>query len=274
MTTEVTIDATYGGKPLEVLADLVAKREKYLKHETTENAMRATAINILSSIKARTKVADPKKAGEFGVGVMPAPGVVAGFKGISGTTKAKRVVREIGGHEMSGSKIVNLAGKYTKGESVLCFVVIFKSPKVAERFKGGYERVYVVARSAADVRSWASKKLSNYVKRYKGMAKWVIGQAQSQIHNTRIEDVDASARKTGLENLIVNVGGDGFSSGTFSIFVSDRLNYATLALRNGAADVELAYKKAANRTAAIIRNIAGYRLDEPIPTPFPEVSGK
>ena len=205
---------------------------------------------------------------------MPAPGVVAGYKGVSGARHSRLVVRAHGGHEMAGAKVVNLAGTYQKGAPLLVFVVIFKSPKVAGFFKGGYERAYVVARSAADVRNWASKKITNYVKRFRGMAKWTIGQAQSQVHNISLESINPKAQALALQNLVVQATGDGWNSGTFSIYVADKLDYATLALKGKSADVDLALMKAANRTAGIINKLGSYRLDEKIQTPFPEVAGK
>lgn len=270
MAASAHITATFGDKkPLEVLENLIRQREKAMRFETTENAVKATAITILTSIRARTKVVNPDKASGFGVAVMPAPGVVAGFKG----SKGRRVVRAIGGHEMEASKIVNLAGQYQRGESVLCFVVIFKSPKMAEFFKGGYERVYVIARSAADVRTWAKTKLKKYIERYKGMAKWTLGQAQSQIARANVGKISDVAEKTALKNLLVQVAGSGYSSGSFSILVEDKLQYAIVALRGGESDLDLALKKAANSTAAKIRNAYTLGFDENVPTPFPEVVG-
>ena len=49
MTSSVSISATFAdNKPLSVLNDLIAKRERFLRGETTEMAVRATAINVLS----------------------------------------------------------------------------------------------------------------------------------------------------------------------------------------------------------------------------------
>lgn len=291
-TTSVSIKATFAdGKPLDVLQGLLAKRERFLRGETTENAVRATAINVLSSIRSRTREAKPDKAAEFGVGVMPAPGVVAGYKSAKGVRRTKNgkkqpggkgqstqvarlVVRARGGHEMTGAKVVNLAGEYQRGAPFLTFVVIFKSPAFAKFWKGGYERAYVVGRSAAQVRKWAKEKLAKYVKHYKGTAEWLLGQAQSQVHNTNVREIDPRGRKVALRNMIVQATGDGFASGQFSIYVADKLDYATLALPGMSDDVDLAFKKAANRTAAIINRLGRARIDEEIQTPFPEVVGR
>lgn len=282
--TSVTITADADGKTLAVLGDLIAKRERLIGAETTRQAVTATAINVLSSVRAVTKVAKPNKA-NFDFKIMPAPGVVAGFKSSKGVAKGHRVVRAIGGHEMTGARVVNLAGKYSRKESVLCFTVIHKVPRVMSIVVGGrgadadeHRRHYVIARSANDVRAWAEAKMKKYIKRYAGMAKWIVGQAQSRIakgvnHGDFGALRSSYATRTALHNLVTEIGGDGFNSGTFFISVKDGLRYATLALQNGPADVEFAFKKAANRTAGILNHSFGYRLDEPIPTPFPEVKG-
>lgn len=275
MTTSVQMKATYNGRPLEVLSSLIKKREQYLK-DTTRDAVIATAINVLGSIRARTKVADPNKA-DFGSAVHPAPGVVAGWKREKGTKVNRRVVRTIGGHEMQGARIVNLAGKYTKGENILCFVVIFKSPSVSKSFKSGYERAYVIAKDAKAVKAWASKRVVRHIKRYRGMAKWAIGQAQRQVHgaaNLERDNISARARRVALDNIIVKSTSSGWSSGSFSVYIHDKLDYAALALKGGPADVQMALMKAANRTAGIINHVAGKGFGEKIPTPFPEIKGR
>lgn len=52
---DVNVSATYGsGKPLSALADLIEKRMKWLR-ETPRDAVVATAINVLKSIRAQTR---------------------------------------------------------------------------------------------------------------------------------------------------------------------------------------------------------------------------
>lgn len=48
----VTMD--YNGRPLEVLHELLEKRQKLLR-ETVKDSIVATAITVLKSIRARTK---------------------------------------------------------------------------------------------------------------------------------------------------------------------------------------------------------------------------
>ena len=50
---DVTLNATYGGKPLSELARLIGERRKWL-HETARDSVIATAITSLQSIAAAT----------------------------------------------------------------------------------------------------------------------------------------------------------------------------------------------------------------------------
>lgn len=275
MASEVKVEADgIEGDALERLSSLVAKRAQFLKGETTRAAVTATAINILSSLRARTIVSKVSRA-SFGSVVAPAPGVEAGWKSDGGKARGRRVVRAQGGHEMSACLVVNLAGQYRRGERPLCYVVISKFP----RSVGGsekYERVYVIANSAKDVRKWADDRQRKYVRRFAGMAKWAVGQAQSRISAAAVTGDSASdeARQTALKHLVVKTEGDGVASGSYAVSVEDGLGYSMAALKGGAADFDLALKKAANRTAGIINRLAGERLEEDIPTPFPEVKGR
>lgn len=276
MASTITVEADgIGGDVMETLSRLVAQRAQFLRYETTRAAVTATAINVLSSLRARTRVAKVK-ADSFGTVVVPAPGVAPGWKSDGGSAKGRRVVRAQGGHEIGACLVVNLAGPYRSGERPLCFVVLSKFPRTVG---GGskYERAYVIANSAKDVRTWADARQRKYVKRFAGMARWAVGQAQSRISKAAITDADSAseeARQTALKHLVVKAEGDGAASGSYAVSVEDGLGYSMAALKGGAADFELALKKAANRTAGIINRLAGERLDADIPTPFPEVKGR
>ncbi len=56
MATGGTITATYNGKPLAVLQDLIRARSVYL-HQTMDKAADATAVTVLKSLRVLTKVA-------------------------------------------------------------------------------------------------------------------------------------------------------------------------------------------------------------------------
>lgn len=57
-----TSNLTYEGKPLSVLENLIEKRQKLLG-ETVKESVIATAITVVKSLRAATKIA-PKKAPE------------------------------------------------------------------------------------------------------------------------------------------------------------------------------------------------------------------
>lgn len=275
MTNSINFEASWdGGKPLDALANLIAKRERLLRHESTEMAVKATAINLLTAIKTRTKIAKPSKAAT-GVKVGATNGAVASFKGTKGKRGGRRVVRTKGGHEIASVKTINLAGPYKRGEHPKVFTIVIKSPYLYNKIRGGYERVYAIANSHSDAKKWAVNRLRRYIEIFKGMARWTIGQAQQRIAGSSpTESVSRQARATALKHLVVLKSGSGFSSGNYSIFVNDKLNYATLALQNGESTLTLATMMAANRTAGILKAYAKkHGLDEVVTTPFPEAKG-
>lgn len=275
-TTSVTISAECNGKPLSVLGNLIAIRQRAMR-ETTAQSVTATAINILSSARAATIVAKASSA-KSGFVSSKASGVVAGFKTAPGTRKGRRVIRAEGGHEMTGVATVNLAGNYVKGESVGVYVVVFKYHKF--RRKGeSYDRFYVLAKNEKDARNWAEKKLAKYIRMYSGTAKWVLGQAMSRVSNkgyASSEQIEKAAQRVGLGALSVVVVADGYNSGEYRVTVADDLRYAKLALRGGPSAMDAIMMKAANRTAGIInRQIRELRFDgELMQTPFPELKGE
>lgn len=265
----VTITASAEGKTLQDLQRLIAVRQKALA-ETTSQAVTATAINILSSVRSQTLVCNPEKASGFVV-VGQYPGVEAGFRTDGG--RPIRCVRVPGGHHVN-TKTINAAGRYAKGEHVDVFLV---QDSVSSAVGHKIDRYYVIARSIDDAKKFAALRRKKRLEKFARMAKWTIGQAQSFISRGSQYAADrmtAVAKRTALAALQVSVNDSGFSSGSVSVDFADNLNYAALALKNGRASFDLAMQKAANKTAGLINHyIHQLRFDgPPVPTPFPEAS--
>lgn len=276
-TTSVTIEADANGKPLEVLSDLIEKRRAAM-NETTAQAVTATAINILKSTRAATPVASTANA-RSGFIVEARTSLVPGFKSAPGAKSGRRVVRAEGGHEITSLKTINLAGQYTKGESVLAFICVFKYRQI--RLGGDtekYDRFYVIAKSKAEVEKWAKRKIEYFINLYKGQAKWVLGQAMSRVSQQGYmseEQLSKLARRVGEGALSVKVANRGYNSGEYHIEVVDSLKYAKAALVGGPGVFDQILMKAANKTAGIINHqISELKFDgKPVETPFPELKG-
>lgn len=269
--SDITITADAEGKTLEELQRLIGLRQQAMA-ETTSQAVVATAINILSSVRGQTLVCDPSKASGF-VAVGQYPGVVAGFRNDGG--RPVRCVRVPGGSHVD-VKTINLVGKYVKGEKVDVFLV---QDSVSTRTGKKIDRFYVIARSIDDAKKYAAARRKKRLETFAKMAKWTIGQAQSFISSgsgAARENVTGVAKRTALAALQVSVNESGWASGTVSVEFADTLNYAASALKGGHASFVTAIQKAANRTAGLInRQIHELRFDgNPVPTPFPEVRGR
>ena len=278
MATSVTITATLdNGKPISVLEDLIDKRANVLE-ETSAEATIATAITILTSIRARTKVADAKKAGGF-VTVAPCPTVSLGWRRFGG----KNVVclREPGAADNRGRHPPRLKLPLVcvcdPRRSVTPTVGVYLAiDRVSDRIDYKEERYYIVAANEADAKRTAAERRAKRLARYCGLAKWLAGQAQSQISR---RDVTSGVAPTELMRKLLPialqtaVNETGWNDGSVTVEVADKLKYAILALKHGHADFELAWQKAANSTAAKLNKLGGLRLDEEIPTPFPEAKG-
>ena len=289
-TTSVTISATcLNGKPLEALERLIAQRQREMG-ETTSEAVIATAINALTSIRAATKVVDVKKASGF-VNVAPYPALVPSvmtLKVASGKGKGKKkgegkdedILRvpclRYGpkGHH-ADVKFHNLAPKGTPLKGYKCFIV---QDRRGDSVNANARRYYVIALSEEQARAHAAAFRAKRIERFKGMAKWTLGQAQSQVSQKGVaaEPVTAAAKQIGLKELQVAVYEHGWGKGSVTVSVADTLRDAALALKGGPAEIDNALMRAANRTAGIIN--AHYKMLHPfdsesaIPTPFPEIA--
>ena len=275
--TSVTISATcLNGKPLEALERLIAQRQREMG-ETTSESVIATAINALTSIRAATKVVDVKKASGF-VNVAAYPALVPSVRTLGRGKDATRVPCLRHGPRGHHADVTfhNLA---PKGSSFRNYKVFLVQDRRGADVKAKVVRYYVIAASEAQARAHAAEVRAKRIERYKGMAKWTIGQAQSQVSQKGVagETVKAAAKQVGLKELQVAVYEHGWGTGSVEVSVADNLRYAALALKGGPAELNTALMRAANRTAGIINahiKKFGFNDEAPVPTPFPEIAGR
>lgn len=242
----VTMSGTYEGKPLQVLGKLIEERKRILG-ESAEDAVVATGIDALISLRALTKMAKkmiPKSDVRFG---HENPKYITGTKGKSAGKVFRRVV----------------VGRWKDGEKKNrvrwqeC-----KNVRVTKRGKVRVLRATSAERTAAWER-WG--KIGN-----RGLAKRALGLAMMRIStkNAGLERVKARAARIAEANVSVASSGAGTR---FVLMIKDKLGYAQQALKNGPASVELALQKAANRIAGRLCKVAEKKFGEKIQTPFPEV---
>lgn len=283
MATAISIDAkTIDGRTLEQLGRAVELRRQHLA-ETTANAAVATMIRALESIRAKTRIANPKKH-TGGIAVAKAPGVFPGYKRDGGfNRRCLRVGPDRKAAEYHGPrKVVNIAGKYLKGEHVESFLVTeihSKDPKTAKPIQ-----YYVIARTIEAAREYAHKRHERHVRVYAGMAKRSLGQLMHQVSGKNSLGIAVSARANRIIKSVNRVRKDlgGFSSGNVSIHVLDGLNYAIPAVAGGSSEVNTCVQRAINGIVGQINSTLARRIgaerDKPfsgkLEVPFPEVKGK
>lgn len=264
---------TYEGKPIEVLEQLIEER-KALLGETYKDAVTATAITVLKSLRADTKIA--KKKAPKSSYIITDTGWYGGWECVGG--KFHRVARtSLDRHapKVPGIFPVNNAGRhYEKGEIVKVYKIEpTNDPNMSwdkTRHKGCW---YVFAKSEKVARAFAERHMTSRIDSYRGLAKSTLGFAMAAILNkgTFASEVKTDKSRTAAMAAaqVYKDGGDG----TYTIRIVDALNYSALALKSGPNGVSRAMMKAANSIAGRLSKVAGEKLGKSMPTPFPEVRG-
>lgn len=272
MASYTTIEASCDGRPLKVLSDLIRKRENAL-NETSRDAAVATAINVVTSLKAMTKKAPMKANDKMFFNVRQIPGYRAGWERVG--TSYHRVARDGSGHvDRNITRMCrNLVGKaFSKGEVVGVWGFQLYNENLNKTV------YYCFATDEKHVRDYAKKViLARLLKKESGMAKYTLGIAQARI-STRSEVVPPSGAKQmriAYDAARVIMNSTGFDEGEFSIEVADMLRYSLKAVKGEKAAMDMAIMSAANKTAGLIHlAYVNKGFGQDVKTPFPEVKRK
>lgn len=265
MSLDVTVAATWaGGRPLAELARLVQMRQRWLG-ESAKDAVIATAIDALVSLRSLTRRAKPGRVGKPRV----APtALVPSFTG--GRKNPRRVLRVAG---KAGGR--DRAAKYGGAERVKWLAP--KSVKAADLrvFLVGTEHAAVrpylaVAESAAAAAAFERRAAGHRVRRFGGLAKWAFGVAMRALSTRNVSD-DVNAETAAAASRLSKVRRYSDGAGGYAVRVTDALAYAADALRGGSGAVDLALMRAANKIAGRMAHRFGDALGPDFSTPFPEV---
>lgn len=251
--------ATWGpSKPLSVLNDLISRRVKDLG-QTAQDAVVATAITVLKSLKAMTRDASKRKS--FEVGVEQHADL---YVSLDRHGDVKRPCLRRGSRK--GPKVHNNFYFAAKGMDLKRTHVFWVTPEHENA-----PPYFLVAYSESQALMFEAKRTLNRVADYGGLAKTALGIAMAKI-STKNEPTP-SFRKNIEKSKIIAVNIEGANGGKFGVTVHDKLGYSIPALRGGAAAMNVALMKAANKVAGQLaqglKRIGSF--EQPIPTPFPEV---
>ena len=256
---DVSVQATWGtNRPLSALADLIEKRQKWLG-ESAKDSVISTAINCLGSLRTQTRTANkPAKPQSVRLVTELAPG----WRTIGG--RREKCIRSGHGHGNYYSRRIRWATGSAKIEDCRCYYIV-----------PGHERdkhYLCVAPSQKLAEAYEKRRGAKHLLAFKGLARWAFGLSMNKVSTRNVNDPVSGWVRTAAQRFTRIAEHDG--GGTYAIEITDAVDYATDALKNGAADVDLALMKAANKTYGILAHRCGDLLGDDFTTPFPEVKGR
>ena len=274
MTTDVNIKAECDLGTLEKLGEAIALRESELG-EMTSDAVIATSINILRSLKARTL-----DAGEDPEPIMFRTyklGEVAGWYGGKGGGPRRRVARQGGLHgpRLQGVYPVNLMyGLKGPGE---VWQITLKNPNVPWKRTKNKGRYVLLAPNSTVALRYAADRVRRLLKKEHGMAKYALSIAQHAL-STRGDRAErpksANAFKIAYDAAQLQVKSTGYGEGSVGVSFLDDLRYSGAAA-GGDGALQNAIQLAVNSTVGRINaNLRDHFSTRRYPTPFPEAKKK
>lgn len=239
MNIDITA-TTDTGAPVDALAETIRDRVNKLG-ETIRDASVAMAIDIVMSLRSRTRVAEMKSARH----AILLSGYVPGWVKVG--RHGRRCIR--GGFGAGSPEYrfgMTPAARARDTREVSKLHVYEVGSNVPERRAKKHGTYILVATNEDDARRYARE--HNGARNFRGLARYALGEAAHRLSTRHSPDIAVhnSARAVAVKVVSAHVSGGTFDADA-DIQVGDGLRYATLALRGGRADI------AAAKTAAIAK---------------------
>ena len=242
-------------RPLSALTDLLQARQKWLK-ESAKDAVIATAIDVMVSLRALTRSAKNKRSSR--PVVVRRADLDASYYG--GRRSPRRTLRTAGGARFAAKRVK----WFSHGIKDADLKVYLVKPEHAQ-----VKPYLVVAENVSRAKEFERKASVRRMRQYGNLAKWAFGVSMNKLSTRNVHDnVTGEARQAGSRLSFVWKGGD---DRVYEVAMSDRLDYAADALRGGIGAVDMACMKTANKVAGRLMHRFGDMLGPDFRTPFPEV---
>ena len=251
---------TASGKSLDEFTKLIALRVERLK-ELSKDAVIATAIDVLVSLRADTLVAEPGKSVDPPRRITPRGDLFISFRGKIPCLR----VGSMHGPRYSGRGSFFFAGKGAKASELKVFQIVSRHERINPYF--------VAAHDVSEALQFEGSRIRTRVEKKGTLAKTALGVAMAKISTRNDGSSSKIAQILGSKLSHVTVFGDGFGEGSFGLSYSSELDYGIAALKSGDAGVDGAMQRAANKIAGQITH-AAHQADDfehDIKTPFPDV---
>ena len=259
----VSVDVTYGeSRPLEELSRLMAMRCKVL-HETAQDAAVATVINALNSLRAQTRAARPaaKTRPKIVMRSELNPSIAAKRGG-----GRRRTLRNELGHRVKVSMRKVWLSKGFRMRELHTYLVTPEHER---------DRKYlVIAPNSKMVANYENRRSRRRKVALGGLAKYTLGFAMARL-STRNGPGDAGMKAQAIAPQFAHAA-TALHGHELTVEVHDALDYALLALKGGRGSIDLALKRAANKTFGLLSHECAKwgKVEDIGPCPFPELAGK
>lgn len=251
---------TASGKSLDELTKLIALRVERLK-ELSKDAVIATAIDVLVSLRADTLVAEPGKSVDPPRRITPRNDLFLSYRN---KTPCLRVGSRHG-PVYGGYDWIYFATKGAKASDLKIFYIVPRHENA--------ESYFVAARDVSEALRYEGEKITGRVRSRGGLAQTALGIAMAKISTKNNPTAKPTMQLMANKLSHVTITGDGFGEGSFGLSYSSELDYGIAALKSGDAGMDGAMQRAANKIAGQITHAAHQAGDfeHDIKTPFPDV---
>lgn len=212
--------------------------------ETTKQACVAIAVATLRGVRSRTRLANEKRAR---VTAKKDPDLVLAYSKRKG--RGILVGRD-GNRRPTIRHGVLWADRPTSRDSGLR---VYRVTNVVSAERGKKVEWHVVAKSEADAVKAGRAQAAKRIRRRKGLARLALGYCMSDLAvQTGLGAANGETTGIARRNASATVDERGFSSGEVAVTLSDRLRYASKALKGGRKAVDDALSAALNKTRGLI----------------------
>lgn len=260
------VEATWGpSKPLEELTRLLHERCRIL-YETMEDAAIATVINAANSLRAQTKKTKPSAKVKARIAMRPE--LHPSFD--RRDRWRGRCLRNSAGHRISMAKLGIRCKWLTndpKGKKLFVYHVV---PELDRD-----EPYLCVAENEGEVQKYETNRIRRRKNALGGLAKFTLGLAMARLSSyDNGGPVGYIARRVAGEHAYALA--EARADRWINVELRDTLSYAIKALKGGQSSVDLALKRAANKTyGLLVREMHKWdKIPDIGPVPFPEIVGK
>jgi hypothetical protein len=258
MKKGVSIFVDADGKSIDALARMIQLRGEHLG-ETSKDATVAAVIDVLLSLRASTRSA-VKRQRFPGVKIRRRADLRPSWRGY-----AQRCLR-MGESVFTPPNNMAVVWHEVKGFKDRDLKVFEVVPEHENN-----RPYFVVTAGEKAAKECEKKRALRRVKNYGGIARRALGHAMAKCSTRNVSDpagMKADVKASQLAFVeVMNYGAH------YAVEVRDTLDYATLALKGGRGDVNLAIQKAANKIAGQIKQhlkkVGDFKTQ--VSTPFPGI---